>query len=1553
MNNRFRANLHPAFFDPDKLEKTINEPQTKEQLETKRQVDAVKKDVIDSAKNNPEPRKVTIDDIMDVTIMENLRFNGIDNPEQFLIDNPQFSSVNNPEFKSKRRQRFQERLDTYGDKWNKDIEEWYKQLMKSLEENHYFEGSNGERDDLAIAQVQGRYRSAVINKYIDEVLGVWEKKFNKSDRSDIFNRRLEDSIVNKIYTKLTGAASISTVERQFTESYVPTTSLEASEEEGKTPPAGTWESPAAEKTWETDESALEETEINKNNRKFLSNDLPQYLRNIRKTPWILNVMRWLPVFSVTTDRPSEVDRDAISDFLKAANRIPTKDGKLPEMVLIEALHDNTLNKNSSIDTYQDVLEKHWMDKSALINRGYKQFRKCLSKIRKVGDFYINTQKANNDVKDQHAIYLSVLGIIENEKWAENAVNRFRDEVEKAKVTKKTEKKEWYKKWEKLDSDFKALAEKLGITDFTSATRLSQLSDSYFNGKKVENILADLNNDWTLDARDTMTWGLKTWAQFLEIYKQVWEPKAIDNLLKRAKLLNTTLWLGLDASKFTKEEIWKGNKELILLLQNIINKPGEDLYTLLEWIDLVKEYESAKTYAWEMLKEMDMQALRGIWLQTPENIQTGLAWALFEAYKRWVWIGGQMSFDQWVKWLSMNTWFQIRDGGKVVVWIWLDYKKKINLWKWLSNTSDASAWVFIPLWYGRPDVSGAIGLNEEVAKERITGKWVQHKLGMQAWATLMVPTMTPIIYVWPMWESDKAAWIEVAEQKLRWEMKDQIKNVLENVSSKAQANQNGSELDFSNQSIVEILKKELKAKAQESWVKEKDIDNVVDATFRLLLNYNKANLADENVRDMIAAGVADQYAMARSEARKGKISEKVHVSWANLWAFRVVGSPLVWIYAWLKVTKYDLDGYGGKNGERHVIDNSKETKQDGARTEKTLSVLNTRLGLAEGQGLKIVDGNIQIPKSILNRVKVSKSMEGLLVKDKNGNIIVSTLTKMGESIVAWVATQSRELFVGESKDKDWKDLNFVSLDAVKDDWFATDTAEMSEKNKELFYTPERVVEAINNLKNNTKNTYLEKFNPTKDDPDIKKIAEDSKKLSQDKKVRITIEWQTGWKFKMDVSEWEELWRWFEVKYKTKLDMFDSTAMNVAKEIYKEALNVKDPTVLNEVKHKPWDSWKNLEETYSNLVKNGPGENNNNEAAVKKAVQSIFSELDKKIKWAQFSGKLNGNLDNLTGDALIQTLMSIKNIFARSKQVRWWGENYEFKRPSGREKEMKAIIGERYNILNTLESNEEVKKNPNAIRRYKSLFEATSKYVENKSEFKQKSAKAEALGNTVGFNLWDKTNPENPLFNPEIYNPEVDLNDLERNFWFTPEARKGLHKRAMWLFAKNPALINPALESLWINTSQITPGNLEKIVNDGEISITPDNTCQLTLDIWWKKVTLNAWMRFWFFTQCVNHTIILNEITAESDGTKVTFSSWVWENGRYVEQDKSSIEARRTAGGSVSATVHNGSEPEQPPKEQEREVWSENYNDGLHEPGEPGSTPWQNSIWPDEDPADVDF
>jgi hypothetical protein len=71
---------------------------------------------------------------------------------------------------------------------------------------------------------------------------------------------------------------------------------------------------------------------------------------------------------------------------------------------MQALHDNRLNTNSGEADYENVLRDHKITVD----------KKYLDDIVKVGSFYINTQRVGNADRDQHAIYLSVLKIIESE-----------------------------------------------------------------------------------------------------------------------------------------------------------------------------------------------------------------------------------------------------------------------------------------------------------------------------------------------------------------------------------------------------------------------------------------------------------------------------------------------------------------------------------------------------------------------------------------------------------------------------------------------------------------------------------------------------------------------------------------------------------------------------------------------------------------------------------------------------------------------------------------------------------------------------------------------------------------------------------------------------------------------------------------------------------------------------------------------------------------------------------------------------------------------------------
>jgi hypothetical protein len=93
------------------------------------------------------------------------------------------------------------------------------------------------------------------------------------------------------------------------------------------------------------------------------------------------------------------------------------------------------------------------------------------------------------------------------------------------------------------------------------------------------------------------------------------------------------------------------------------------------------------------------------------------------------------------------------------------------------------------------------------------------------------------------------------------------------------------------------------------------------------------------------------------------------------------------------------------------------------------------------------------------------------------------------------------------------------------------------------------------------------------------------------------------------------------------------------------------------------------------------------------------------------------------------------------------------------------------------------------------------------------------------------------------------------------------------ANNTVLITPILKYLWLD--EWTKPTIKEFKD-----------WQLTLDVWGKQVILNAKLNFGYFTQCVNHTVILSDISATwPDGTSVQLNSRVWENGSLTEWNMS--------------------------------------------------------------------
>ena len=1410
---------------------------------------------------------------------------------------------------AKDRKRFEARCNnqnwwskSYEQIWEDRINKSYKLLIDTLKKYNYFSISGSKSE----SEIKTLYEEKVKKLYKDKVWYMGDKKFNQV--KDTLFAENSDNPANKIYKDLTHAATLFVGDKQDMKWYDVEwiRKWEEANQEGYIP--------------------VDKKEYKKN-VKFLSQDLPDCLRNLKKTPKLLKALRWIPFINVEIDKPSEEDKKAIKKFLETANKLPSVDGRDPAILLIEILRDSKLDESMPPSAYEKLINSHGVN-TATLNE--KQKKQLLKDIIEVWAFFRSTQNAQSN----HAIYLSVLEIIKNEWWATQATNKYKSLVEEAKQRSDFEKKNKYQDGETLkdkDEELWKIATKLRITDFTNANRLVDLkknNPAYFKQTGIPQILANLNMDEHVDSRDNIIWGSKTGQQFLRLVESIGEDKAINNLLERAKLDNKILWLGINEEEFTKEQIEAWNTKLILLLQNIISSPWEDFNTLLrreswadgtlkdpfEWLDLEKARDEANKKAKELYDKIDIEWLKtvcseqGMDMPDPTSIQKGLATSLYTEYRRWIGLWRRISFDEWIKWVWMNVWVQYRNDWALVVWIWFDYSKMINLWKWRSITPELSAWAFVPLMEWKPKLGATAWADIELAKKRITDNWIVRKFGFDAWATYVIPLNAVVLSAWFSWSQDKLAWIGTAELRKQNEFYHTIISpVLNDIYKKLNVNSERSDsvvvLNFNDENVIKAVREVLTEKAnsfeQEAKKAKIDINSVVDSTMRLLLPYNWANIADERIRELISQSVAEQYAMAWGEARKAEISKKgydIEKIW--IWAFWVVWTKFIWAYLNMKRADYNLDWYGNRNLKNYNV----ESPTIEAWDENSINEFNDRARLKGKDRISLNnEGFIVIPKSIKYKVKVNTKLEGAMKQDSEWNVLLDPQTPMATNTYSLASMEWSEIIVW------WQDGGkFEMLDNLPEGNRFVDEID---KNKIL-----QLGEGIKydeNIINNKIEELKQKL--PEDDPirefDFSKLPQEQKngliaKLEEiqegGKKAKIEL-WLVNWKVDIiNVKEWDA-GKWFEIDYQVNYEIFDKRAKDVADAVYTEALKLENPYYLRRVKHDATDRrGKKLPhraeyDKFINEMKAG------NYVGARKSIGEIFKKLDdnyKKQKWISFTSiyeNLLNKIDEKDNIVLGEALMSINNIFARALSVRWWSDNYRFiNSKNWKPATMWSIIERREGkqkgawsqIRWTLESSKNI---PDEYKNaYLALLDASWRCRTGTKAFEINEAKAKPLTNTIWFNLWDHENPENPLFDPEIYDPMVDLDTLVREYGFTQGDKDLLHKRAMENFANNKVLIAPILKVLWLDWWETDPMSFSF------------NWWTLTFNVkkWEevKEVTLKANLNFGYFTQCVNHTLILSDVRAESEWKKVECKSSLWKSS-WREASQSLVVSKTSVGVSI--------------------------------------------------------
>lgn len=1487
--NKFRNNLHSAFFfpgsngngefynrfeDAPEAENGLSEEEAKqEEVEQKQAAETA----ADERDETLESSKQAASEVVDEATKAQSALEHVDNVFWYWYSNDVLNAIykrkNDWTLDREKVRQIQGRIAENVKLWNiweRNIQEWYKHLLKTLLDNKYFQNPFHKKEE----EIRKMYTHEIESQYEKHVWNADDKTFSET-KDKLFWQSMDDYAANLVYKKLNNTEIFArevwnkqayTVEAQNTKNV---------EANLATVEAQNW----GEK------------------RRFLTRDLPNYLWETKDTSVFSKILQWTPIISKSNERKSDEDKKWIGGFMDAVEKISVGWWQKPELALLEAFKDGQTNWTD----YQ------WQEKFAE-NDIYVQTDKDMKKVIEAGRFYVKSQTLDASVEDQHNLYLSILGVIEHEWWVDRAIAQFMDDVNEYKENKRTESRK------QNEADGKILAQKdadlFNIADkfnkrYTRALWLSEMNEASLQNRSVVDILADLNNDWALRYSDR--WATKTWFEFKRIAEMVGEQDAINHLLDQAKIMNQTMELGLTDDNLKYEEIQKWNKKLILVLQNIISQPWGDLYPLLMyWTDSAQKYKEAfdrlpeskddpivQAATDELLKDINIEDLKSIeWVDYAtdrEWVRQAVAWRLFSEYTRWVWLGGTLSFYERVKWVSLNGWVQVSESG-LSAWLTLWYNPEIDLWKWRSVTPGASFW-FVPLF------DAAVWWSVEVAKKWIDDNSVAQKIWLR-WGFTKIFGVADI-YSASLWRSrDKLAGIEWDRHNIESQFNNQIMAPLMN--SIADKLWDNKVLDLENeavrsqvreaiaQQVENVLESEDKSKLKQ-WDKEKLIDN----TMRFLSFFDKADLSNEGVRKAIASKMAEQYAYAWEDQRLNDIDGKTYLSgariwfsWVQLWVYGV------WvIHAWLSFTKHEHDIYGDRAYGKYR--NSAEDFKDISSWDKdAIDKLNQNL--PEGKKLSLnPDWFVVVPQSLLRDVYINPGMKELIKKDESWNILLHPETRIDLPVsIVSSSTESTRINVG------WVDNNMVRLSEVTDDWFADsiDTSKLT--GKENIFAKEILNRELNRLKA----SYPE-------DQDLQNYEFDEDVLSgleRGKKYRIILVKDWSW-ISTKIEETTE-GRGLTIEYKPldKAPLVSEEARRIAKDLYGEALKVTSNALYN-ISHVKENRLNAKYREFANAVKD------QNYEVAKDAILSMLPKMDDYINKYQRNNKVEFNkvaetLQNLKWAELGKALMSINNVFARVSSVHWGTDwVYHFKRYDSDNKrlldrDMWSIVEARAREISSRIDKSGL--DDGAKTAYKNLIAFAETYRKNNPDkYSDTSKQASTLENAIWINLWNAINIENPLFNPEVYSDSVIKAEELKFDWADV-----LRGRALNVVAWNRALMNPILKSLWFDEN--APINLENAKYEN---------WQLSLDINGKNVILKADMKFAYFAQCVNHMLILDSISAEIpwESRRVDFGpSVMWDGAVYESTLWNQFTSSRTSG-DVAVTAFRSAPEEEPAQDTETE------------------------------------
>ena len=659
----------------------------------------------------------------------------------------------------------------------------------------------------------------------------------------------------------------------------------------------------------------------------------------------------------------------------------------------------------------------------------------------------------------------------------------------------------------------------------------------------------------------------------------------------------------------------------------------------------------------------------------------------------------------------------------------------------------------------------------------------------------------------------------------------------------------NKIKIDNTTIKTILKKKYNGTTQE------DLNSAVDQISKYLKLYEGEDATSENIAQIIDS-VSEAYTAAWSNSRARKLDEKWwYVSGVGLSLGFFAGCiPVVWL---LKFRNHRYSGTVDSLKAQQKQSESIYFTENNRSLSGSISDQVKELQQVRGKEIKVDWNQILIDVSDSeSSVFLDSAMKGNIIREGNYlKIHKDTKLRVVDNSGVW--SSSKILNIGADRltssatrlsslnpaSKERKERFVTSTEALK----AQETVPMTQKNISDLWKNLQLPTVLKD-----KNFVVTRNNETEDftvalvdsqNPGDKKeiILKKNQNLKVTKERKLVAEDRKEWNFSITVEQDKSMQEKFE---------FNKDFSDAVDSFYKELASLKDQKLANFIHNKPMS--KSLSDYYKDRTFDHA------KAlfwAIGKEVGlSNSKEFNKVLHYVENNSNNTSNANNDL-DYQQQFMLIVDGMLSRTHNVVGRGTGYDIMywgKIDTLGSFPRLIKNTSSRILDKMRKDT----NMNGVKgSYSTLFDAMNSAKLDLNKNNNYNYTTTKLDNTIAYNFGNPHDLMKPIVNPYV----VDWVSYEKKPEVPEEVKKNLLKK---LFDKDKALVKNLITQIAKNVSKTDDvSKTEDEVSKAIVkSLSGEWKLDDGIDIWEKKVKIEADFGTAFFAQCVNHMVTISNIKA---------------------------------------------------------------------------------------------